>query len=98
LNESYYQFERELPAATMAEIMALQDDEYIIHKEWANGIELRKGKPFRDWLLALHVLMLVCFPILLIPGFMRSFINNIYGYKFRYFVTFDQPEPNVFLV
>lgn len=56
-----FQFERELPIATIAEIKRLQEDGYVIYKEWVNRIEMRKGKPFREWLLAVHIF----FPALL---------------------------------
>jgi hypothetical protein len=29
-----FQFERELPISTIAEIKRLQEDGYVIHKEW----------------------------------------------------------------
>jgi hypothetical protein len=93
-----YKFERDLPSATAAEVALLQDDGYRIHKEWMNGIELRKGKPFREWLLALHIAAILFFPILLLPGFMRGAVNNLFGYKYRVFVTLDLNEPDVFFV
>jgi hypothetical protein len=83
----------ELPAATLIEIARLESDGYVIHKMWANGVELRKGKPFREWLLLLHIV----FPIWLFPGFMRSVVNNLYGYKHRVLVTLDAVEAKVFL-
>lgn len=92
--DSTYQFERELPAATSAEIARLQMDGYIVHKEWTNGIELRKGKPFRSWLLALQVI----FPFWLFPGVMRSVVDNLFGYKHRVLVTRDQNDSKVILV
>jgi hypothetical protein len=89
-----FQFQRVLPAATLAAIVRLQADGYVIHKELINGIELRKGKLFRDWLLALQVI----FPVLLFPGYMRSVIDNLYGYKHRVLVTLDAVEPQVLFV
>jgi hypothetical protein len=89
-----YQFSRQLPAAVLAEISRLQDDGYVIHQEWANGVELRKGKPFRVWLLVLQCV----FPYFVFPGYMRLFVDNVYGYKFRLFVTLDPDEPKVLLV
>ena len=92
-NENF-QFERELPIATIAEINRLQEDGYVIYKEWVNGIEMRKGKPFREWLLAVHIF----FPALLFPGYMRSVVNNFFGYRHRILVTLDENEAEIFFV
>jgi hypothetical protein len=89
-----FQFERELPIATIAEIKRLQEDGYVIYKEWTNGIEMRKGKPFREWLLAVHIL----FPVLLFAGYMRSVVNNFFGYKHRILVTLAENEAEIFFV
>lgn len=94
MTNNTYSLKRELPAATLVEIERLQMDDYVIHKEWANGIEMRKGKPFRPWLLGLHV----AFPFLLFPGFMRSVVDNLFGYKHRVLVSLDLNEPKIHLV
>jgi len=89
-----YHFRQSIPVISLQEIERLVSDGYRIHKEWSNGIELRKGNGFRAWLLCLQVL----FPFLLFPGFMRSVANNFYGYRYRLFVTFDAKEPRVLMV
>jgi hypothetical protein len=89
-----YQFRQEIPAATRLEVERLISDGYSVYKEWSNGIELRKGKNFRGWLLFLQVL----FPVALFPGFMRSVVNNFYGYRYRVLVTIDASEPRVMMV
>jgi hypothetical protein len=89
-----YQFRQEIPAATRLEVERLVSDGYSIYKEWNNGIELRKGKGFRGWLLFVQVL----FPFVLFPGFMRSVVNNFYGYRYRLFVTMDASEPKIMMV
>jgi len=66
-----FQFERALPPATAAEIARFEADGYRVHREWINRIELRKGKPFREWLFAIHVIGLLAFPLLLLPGVVR---------------------------
>lgn len=89
-----HQFRREIPQATQFELEQLIFDGYWIHKEWSNGIELRKGKKFRGWLLFLQVLC----PAVLFPGFVRSIVNNFYGYRYRLFVTIDADEPKIIMV
>jgi len=89
-----YQFRQEIPIATRLEVEQLVSDGYSIYKEWSNGIELRKGKNFRGWLLFLQIL----FPLVLFPGFMRSVVNNFYGYQYRLFVTIDACEPRIIMV
>lgn len=89
-----FQFERELPVTTIAEIKRLQGDRYVIYKEWTNGIERRKGKPFREWLLAVHIF----FPALLFPGYMHSVVNSFFGYRHRILVTLDENEAKIFFV
>lgn len=93
MNQDVYQFRQEIPVATRLEVERLRRDGYVIHKEWGNGIELRKGKPFRGWLLLLHVL----FPAFLFPGFMRSLVDNFFGYQYRLFVTLDENAPSVLM-
>lgn len=92
MNWKEYTFRREIPHSTRHELEQLISDGYWIHKEWGNGIELRKGKKFRGWLLLLQVLC----PVVLFPGFMRSVVNNFFGY--RLFVTFDENEPKITMV
>lgn len=87
-------FRREIPSATQDELERLISDGYWIHKEWSNGIELRKGKKFRGWLLFLQVLC----PVMLFPGFMRSVVNNLCGYRYRLFVTIDASKPKIMMV
>lgn len=89
-----YQFRLELPATTRLELERLLSDGYWVHKEWSNGIELRKGKNFRGWLLFLQVLV----PVVLFPGFMRSVVNNFYGYRNRVFLTIDASNPQIMMV
>jgi len=89
-----YQFRIKIPSATRLELERLISDGYWIHKEWSNGVELRKGKKFRGWLLFLQVL----FPLALFPGFMRSVVNNLFGYRHRVFVTVDAGEPKIKMV
>ena len=89
-----YQFRRESPANTRDVLEWLVTDGYWIHKEWSNGIELRKGKGFRGGLLLLQVL----FPFVLFPGFMRSVVNNFGGYRYRLLVTIDSNEPKIIMV
>lgn len=89
-----YQFRGKIPSATLDELERLVSDGYWIHKEWSNGIELRTGKKFRGWLLFLQVL----FPAMLFPGFMRSVVNNLCGYRYRLFVTNDANEPKIMMV
>ncbi|HEY8025922.1 MAG TPA: hypothetical protein VIF60_15255 [Burkholderiaceae bacterium] len=98
MTDRSFQFQSELPSSTAAEIARLEADGYLIHKEWINGVELRKGKPFRVWLLVLHAFALLIFPVLLVPGLMRSAVDNLFGYKYRVFVTRDSQEAAVFLV
>jgi len=94
MSSETYQFRQEIPAATRLELERLVSDGYWIHKEWRNGIELRKGKEFRGWLLFLQVL----FPFVLFPGFMRGVVNNFYGYRHRMFVSIDVSEPKIMMV
>ncbi|MES2315967.1 MAG: hypothetical protein V4631_00605 [Pseudomonadota bacterium] len=92
------QFERELPAATLALIDELQTAGYVVHKEWINGIEMRKGKPMREWLLVCQILLVVAMPLLMLPLFVRSIGNNLFGYKHRVLVTIDSADADFFLV
>lgn len=85
MSSEKYHLRQDLPVATRAELERLVSDGYWIHKEWSNGIELRKGKKFRGWLLLLQVLC----PVVLFPGFARSVLNNFCGYRYRVFVTID---------
>jgi hypothetical protein len=89
-----YQFRGEIPVAIRDKLEQLVLDGYWIHKEWSNGIELRKGKGFRGWLLFLQVLC----PVMLFPGFMRSVVNNFFGYRYRLFVTIDVGELKIIMV
>jgi hypothetical protein len=89
-----HQFRREISPATRDELQLLISDGYWIHKEWSNGIELRKGKKFRGWILFLQVLC----PVLLFPGFMRSVVDNLCGYRYRLIVTIDAGEPKIVMV
>lgn len=91
MNKNAFPFQREVPAACLLEIERLQTDGYVIHKEWANGIELRKGKPFRGWLLGLQVL----FPMWLFPGVMRCVVDNLFGYKYRVLVARDPEKATI---
>jgi hypothetical protein len=93
-----YPFSRELPIATLALIEELQGVGYVVHKEWANGIEMRKGKPLREWLLAIHVLAVIAFPLLVLPLFIRPIGNNLFGCKHRMLVTLDPDHAEFFLV
>ena len=94
MSSDKYHFRRDIPAGTRAELERLMSDGYWIHKEWSNGIELRKGKKFRGWLLLVQVLC----PVVLLPGFMRSVVNNFCGYRYRLLVAIDADEPQIMMV
>ena len=85
-----------LPGATAAEVELLQLDGYVFHKEWENGVEMRKGRSFRGWLFALHALIVVVAPSCIGILFARSIGNNLFGYKHRVFVTRDTEEAELF--
>ena len=87
---------KELPGATAAEVEILELDGYVFHKEWENGVEMRKGRIFRGWLFALHVLIVVVAPSFIGILFARSISNNLFGYKHRVFVTRDADEVELF--
>jgi hypothetical protein len=86
----------ELPGAAAVEIALLELDGYVIHKEWENGVEMRKGRSFRGWLFALHTLIVVVAPSFIGILFARSIANNLVGYKHRVFVTRGAEEAELF--
>ena len=86
----------ELLGATAAEVELLELDGYVFHKEWENGVEMRKGRSFRGWLFALHGLIVVVAPSFIGILFARSIANNLFGYKHRVFVTRDAEEVECF--
>ncbi len=86
----------ELPGATAAEVELLELDGYVFHKEWENGVEMRKGRSFRGWLFALHALIVVVAPSFIGILFARSIANNLFGYKHRVFVTHNAEEVELF--
>jgi len=87
---------RELPGATAAEVELLEQDSYVFHKEWENGVEMRKGRCFRGWLFALQALIVVIAPSFIGILFARSIANNLFGYKHRVFITRDAEEVELF--
>ncbi len=86
----------ELPGATAAEVALLELDGYVFHKEWENGVEMRKGRSFRGWLFCLHALIVVIAPSFIGILFARSIANNLFGHKHRVFVTRDAEEAELF--
>jgi hypothetical protein len=98
MDADLFQFQREMPHATLALVAELRAEGYVIHKEWTNGIEMRKGKPLRVWLLVFHILLVTVLPAFLLPLFIRSIGNNLWGYKHRRLVTIDQDGADCLLV
>lgn len=92
MGTNVYPFKKSIPFEALQEISLLVEDGYVVHKEWANGVELRKGKTFRVWLLAFHLLLL---PVLLFPGVIRSIVDNFFGYKHRVFVRCDEAKCDI---
>lgn len=86
----------QLPVATAAEVELLEQDGYVFHKEWENGVEMRKGRSFRGWLFALHALIVLVVPSVIGILCARSIANNLFGYKHRVFITRDAEEVELF--
>jgi hypothetical protein len=73
-------------AEALDEIAYLQLLDYAVHKEWKNGVELRKKSGVGDVGFALRSLCVLCFPVLGILFFGRTVLDVFYGYKYRAFV------------
>jgi hypothetical protein len=74
-----------LSPSAQEELEGLRADGYRIHKLWSNGIELRKGPPFSEGKLLLHVVLVVLFATM--PFVMRSLVANASGYRHRVLLT-----------
>lgn len=84
------------PEETIVEVHALQQDGYRVHRIWENGVEMRKGKPVRWRLLAIHLVLVLCVP-LLTPFVGRSALANVQGYRHRVLVLSATPGSVVFV-
>jgi hypothetical protein len=86
------------PSAPMREEIALLEIEgYSVHREWANGIELRKKSGVGSLGILGRCVLAFLMPVIFIPFFGRTILEIISGYKYRVFVTRDLFEPRVFL-
>ena len=91
-----YKFQLDPPPASLAEITRLEGDGYRVHKEWENGIEMRKKNKIGALGAAILCFPVYFAPIIALPLFGRSILDVLLGYKYRAFVTRDPDEPKVF--
>jgi hypothetical protein len=93
-----YQFKKEMPPLVVAGINRLQGNGYFIHKEWENGVEMRRKSAVRTLGIFIRSACILFFPIIGIPFFGRTILDVIYGYKCRIFVLRDHQSPEVFFI
>jgi hypothetical protein len=97
LDNASFQFKEKPSGTALAEIAALEQEGYFIHREWANGVELRKPSMIGAFGMSVRCLLVLLMPVVFLPFFGRSILSVILGYKLRVFVTRDAPEPRLFL-
>jgi len=90
-------FNEHPPAAVLAEIVRLEGDGYFIHREWANGFELRKKSRVSNTGLLARSLLTIAIPVIFLPLFGRTILDKVFGFKYRVFVTRDSVAPQVLL-
>lgn len=81
----------------LAEIAALEREGYFVHREWRNGVELRKKSQVGYLGLLIRCLLVVIAPVVFLPFFGRTILDKIFGFKYRVLVTVDPSAPQVIL-
>lgn len=94
---SPFHFKEKPSDMLLAEIATLEQDGYFIHREWANGVELRKRSTVGSFGMTARCLVVLFIPVIFLPFFGRPILDVIQGYKFRILVTREMPEPRLIL-
>jgi hypothetical protein len=94
-DKSAFRFKDEPSERVLEEIASLERDGYFVHREWANGVELRKKSQVGDLGLAVRCLLALVAPVIFLPFFGRTILDTMFGFKYRVFVTRDSSTPQV---
>ena len=81
-----------------AEIAALEADGFVMYREWANGLELRKASTIGSFGIFGRCALAFLAPVIFIPLFGRAILAVICGYECRVVLTRDATDPKVILV
>jgi len=77
------------------EIKRLELDGYVLHKEWENGIELRKMSSCSDFGILARCVAMFCCTTCTFPFFFRTILDRVFGYRYQAFVTRSADNPEV---
>ncbi|MES2018350.1 MAG: hypothetical protein V4484_17820 [Pseudomonadota bacterium] len=94
-DKSAFPFKNAPSEPVLAEIATLEGDGYFVHREWANGIELRKKSKVGYLGTLARCLLSIVAPVIFIPFFGRTILDSIFGFKYRVFVSRDPSSPRV---
>ena len=94
---SPFHFKEKPTGPLLAEIATLEHDGYFIHREWANGVELRKRSTVGSFGMTARCLLALLMPVIFLPFFGRAILDVVFGYKVRVLVTREEPEPRLIL-
>jgi hypothetical protein len=92
---SPFRFKVEPPALVLAEISLLEREGYFVHREWANGVELRKASRVGYFGMTVRCLLSVAIPVIFLPFFGRTIVDKIFGFKYRVFVARELSNPQM---
>jgi hypothetical protein len=90
-------FEFQIPPhpKMLDEIKRLELDGYVLHKEWENGIELRKKNMCSDLGLLVRCMAMLCCTAYTFPFFFHTILDRVFGYRYQAFVTRSAENPEV---